>query len=76
MEVGRACIHADHRNNRVLFLLWKGLTAFLLYNQLRYLFGCCSLASQNAAEGQQLLAQLRSDGYLRADFQVAAKARV
>jgi len=73
MEVGRACIHADHRNNRVLFLLWKGLTAFLLYNQLRYLFGCCSLASQNAAEGQQLLAQLRADGYVRADFQVAAK---
>ncbi len=73
MEVGRACIHADHRNNRVLFLLWKGLTAFLLYNELRYLFGCCSLTSQKAAEGQQLMAQLRSENYVRADFCVAAK---
>lgn len=73
MEVGRACIHVDHRNNRVLFLLWKGLTAFLLYNQLRYLFGCCSLTSQNAAEGAQLMAQLKTGKAVRSDFQVAAK---
>lgn len=73
MEVGRACIHADHRNNRVLFLLWKGLTAFLLYNELRYLFGCCSLTSQNADEGQQLMGQLKAQKVVRSDFQVAAK---
>lgn len=73
MEVGRACIDADHRNNRVLFLLWKGLTAFLLYNQMRYLFGCCSLTSQNAAEGMQLMAQLTAEKVVRSDFQVAAK---
>ncbi|MFZ5627993.1 MAG: GNAT family N-acetyltransferase [Spirochaetota bacterium] len=73
MEVGRACIHAEHRNNRVLFLLWKGLTAFLLYNDLRYLFGCCSLTSQDMAEGQQLMQQLRSNDAVRSDFCVAAK---
>ncbi|MBS0616605.1 MAG: GNAT family N-acetyltransferase [Spirochaetes bacterium] len=73
MEVGRACIHAEHRNNRVLFMLWKGLVAYLLYNRLRYLFGCCSLASQDTAEGDQLLRQLRAANNVRADFCVAAK---
>ena len=73
MEVGRACIHADHRNNRVLFLLWKGLTAFLLYNNLRYLFGCCSLTSQDMGEGLRLMAQLKESGHVRSDFLVAAK---
>lgn len=73
MEVGRACIDAGHRNNRVLFLLWKGLTAFLLYNNLRYLFGCCSLTSQDMGEGLRLMAQLKESGHVRADFLVAAK---
>jgi putative hemolysin len=73
MEVGRACIHIDHRNSRVLFLLWKGLTAFLLYNRLRFLFGCCSLTSQKMPEGQKLMQQLYRDNYVRQDFCVDAK---
>ncbi len=73
MEVGRACIDAQHRNNRVLFMLWKGLVAYLLYNRLRYLFGCCSLTSQDESEGMQLMQQLLNDGHVRGDFCVAAK---
>jgi len=73
LEVGRACIHAEHRNNRVLFMLWKGLVAYLLYNRLRYLFGCCSLTSQDEAEGHQLMRQLITNNNVRDDFCVAAK---
>ena len=34
IEIGRGCIHKNHRNGRVLFMLWKGLAASLdLYGQ-------------------------------------------
>ena len=39
VEVGRACIHKDHRKGRVLFLLWKGFAGYLTHFKKRYLFG-------------------------------------
>ena len=64
VELGRACIAADHRNTRVLFLLWRGLAAYMLHNDKRYFFGCCSLTSQDAAVGQRVLQQLEAAGHL------------
>jgi putative hemolysin len=48
VETGRACVAKDHRNGRVLTLLWKGLALYMAWNRKRYLFGCCSLTSQDA----------------------------
>jgi putative hemolysin len=64
IELGRACIAAEHRNTQVLYLLWKGLAAYLQHNQKRYLFGCCSLTSQAPEEGAALYRQLRQEGWL------------
>ena len=50
VELGRACIARAHRNAQVLFLLWKGLAAYCRTTKA-YLFGCCSLTSQDASEG-------------------------
>ncbi|HKP95983.1 MAG TPA: GNAT family N-acyltransferase [Fibrobacteria bacterium] len=58
VEVGRACIGREHRNGRVLQLLWKGLARYLDWNGKRYLFGCCSLTSQDPAEGRALYRRL------------------
>lgn len=51
LEIGRACIAREHRNTRVLFLLWKGLANYAAIAGKRYLFGCCSLTSQDSDEG-------------------------
>ena len=51
VELGRACIHIDHRSGRVLYLLWRGLAKYMSLTEKRYLFGCCSITSQNEAEG-------------------------
>lgn len=64
VELGRACIARQHRDRRVLFLLWKALAQFTLSENKQYLFGCCSLTSQEPAEGQKLFSQLASDGHL------------
>jgi putative hemolysin len=64
VEIGRACIDRNHRSARVLFLLWKGLALYLACAEKRYMFGCCSLTSQNCADGKRALQQLTRDGHL------------
>jgi putative hemolysin len=51
VELGRACIHREHRSTDVLYLLWRGIAQYALRNGGRYLIGCCSLTSQDPAEG-------------------------
>lgn len=51
IELGRACIHADHRNFTVLNLLWKGIAGYARERNARYLLGCSSLTSQDEAVG-------------------------
>jgi putative hemolysin len=68
LEIGRACIAREHRNTRVLFLLWKGLAAYAEMNNKRYLFGCCSLTSQNEADGWLAACLLRHENHFHPDF--------
>lgn len=70
IELGRACIVREHRNSRVLFLLWAGLANYVLWNKKRYFFGCCSLTSQDTAEGLRAYAQLEADGHIHPDLRV------
>lgn len=51
VELGRACIRADHRNFTVLNLLWKGIAAYSNQRGARYLIGCSSITSQDATVG-------------------------
>ena len=64
VELGRACVAQSHRNTQVLFLLWKGLAAYVAFNRKRYLFGCCSLTSQDEAEGRRVFESLKRGGHL------------
>ena len=59
-ELGRACIHRDHRSHEVLNLLWRGLSRYVLVNGGRYMIGCCSITSQDPAEGHAVYASLKS----------------
>ncbi len=70
VEIGRACIGKKHRNSRVLFLLWKGLATYMERNDKRYLFGCCSLTSQDPAEGYRVMEYLRANGYVHPEYRV------
>lgn len=70
VELGRACISQAHRNRQVLFLLWKGLAAYVAHNRQRYLFGCSSLTSQDPAEGLAMADYLRGQGRLHPTYRV------
>lgn len=73
VELGRACIHRDHRSGRVLYLLWRGLAKYLQISEKRYLFGCCSLTSQSPEEGQAVYRVLKSKGYLHSEFNISVQ---
>jgi putative hemolysin len=51
VELGRACVHRDHRRMNVINLLWRGIANYALDRGVRYLVGCSSLTSQDAATG-------------------------
>src|SRR5215471_20387561 len=59
LELGRACVHREHRDSVVLMLLWKGIFRYAQGTGARFLVGCSSLTSQDPAEGMALFEQLR-----------------
>ena len=66
LELGRACIHAAHRSFTVLSMLWNGILAYARHCGARYLIGCSSLTSRDAAVGaatyQRLMPHLAAPG--------------
>ncbi len=58
VELGRACVHREHRNLVVLGLLWKGIADYARQNGARYLFGCSSISSQDPTIGASVYADL------------------
>ena len=59
IELGRACIHQEHRSTEVLYLLWRGIAQYALRHGARYLIGCSSLTSQDATHGSAVYEALR-----------------
>lgn len=80
IELGRACVHADHRNFNLLHLLWRGIARYAVERNARMLIGCSSISSQDPLDGiavyqklqPYLVAhELRTDP--RAEFKVVAE---
>jgi putative hemolysin len=73
LEIGRSCIAREHRNTRVLFLLWKGLALYATKLRKRYLFGCCSLFTLDCSEGKRAAQKLKSMNALHPEICVDAR---
>jgi putative hemolysin len=76
VEVGRACVALGHRNTQVLYLLWRGLANYMARTQSRFLFGCCSLTSQDPAEGFAVMEYLTAHGHLHPELWVLPQPEV
>jgi len=51
LELGRACIHRQHRSFAVLNLLWRGIAIYAQERGAQFLVGCSSLTSQDERVG-------------------------
>lgn len=58
VELGRACVHRQHRNLVVLGMLWKGIADYAKAKGGRFLMGCSSITSQDPAVGASTYAEL------------------
>ncbi|MEO9887316.1 MAG: GNAT family N-acyltransferase [Balneola sp.] len=72
-ELGRACIDINHRNGRVLFLLWRGLAKYMLLSEKRFLFGCCSITSQDTSMGIAYYKYLKEHNHMHPDYLIKVK---
>ncbi|MEU9517177.1 GNAT family N-acyltransferase [Streptomyces sp. NPDC048224] len=43
VEVGRSCVHPDHRDGTVIGLVWAGIARYMTDRRHAWLAGCCSL---------------------------------
>jgi putative hemolysin len=69
IELGRACVHKDHRNFNLLHLLWRGIARYALERKARYLVGCSSLTSQDPAAGSAMYESLQAKYLVRPELQ-------
>jgi len=72
-EVGRACVAKEHRNGRVLQLLWRGIARYLDWNDKRYVFGCCSVPTLEPQEIASVSLKLAREGHLHARYHAAVR---
>jgi len=64
VELGRACVHRDHRSIVVISMLWREIVRYALDRNARYLIGCSSLTSQDPAHGQAIYRRFIKEGHL------------
>lgn len=64
LEVGRACVHPDHRRSIVLNLLWRGISEYLNQSGCRVLMGCGSIKTESPAEAALLTTYFKKMGYV------------
>ncbi|WP_214354761.1 GNAT family N-acetyltransferase, partial [Streptomyces sp. CJ_13] len=58
VEVGRSCVHPDHRGGAVIALVWAGLARYMDRSGHNWLAGCCSIP---LADGGVLAAAARAN---------------
>ncbi len=47
VEIGRACVHADHRSGGAILALWGALAEFMTRNGLDTVIGCASVSMRD-----------------------------
>lgn len=49
VEIGRSCVHPEHRTGAVINLMWTGIARYLYLLDRRWLIGCASVPLPDAA---------------------------
>lgn len=73
VEVGRACIHKDHRSGRVLFLLWKGFAGYMTHFKKRFLFGYAAFKTTDTAMMMNTYLHLKEHGKVHSEIDLSPR---
>lgn len=62
VEVGRSCVHPEHRSGAVIAMLWEGLARYMQSHGAEYLMGCASISIADGGHvAASLYRRLKSD---------------
>ena len=71
VELGRSCVHPDHRNGGAIMALWGALAEFMVRNDLDTMIGCGSISMRDGGHvAASLWEQLRHTHLAPIDLQV------
>lgn len=71
VELGRSCVHPDHRHGGAIMALWGALAEFMVRNQLDTMVGCASISMRDGGHvAASLWEQLRHSHLAPIDLQV------
>jgi len=78
VELGRSCVHPEHRHGAVIMALWTALADFMLRNQLDTMVGCASIPMLHngvvsGAAAASIWQRLRQTHLAPAEYQVQAR---
>ena len=60
IELGRTCVHRDHRSGAAIGMLWAGLAGFVELNRVDYLIGCASVPMRDGGvQATAIMEQVR-----------------
>ncbi len=71
LELGRACIHRDHRKGAVMALLFRGIAEYMNQSRAQTLFGCSSVKVHQPREAALVYEYLRQQGHVVESSSVA-----
>lgn len=70
-ELGRSCVHPEHRSGGVILALWAALASFMQDNALDNMVGCASIGMRDGGHSAaSLWASLRDTHLAGVEFQV------
>ena len=58
LEAGRSCVHKDYRDGKIIRLLWRGLSSYILQKKIDFIIGCASFKGCNVNSIQDELSFL------------------
>jgi len=71
VELGRSCVHSDHRSGGVIMALWAALAQFMDRNGMDTVIGCASVSMRDGGHcAASLWARLRETHLAPIDLQV------
>jgi putative hemolysin len=73
LELGRSCVHADHRGGAAMFHLWNGLADYVLDRGIEVLFGVASFHGTDVAALAQPLSWLHRHHLAPPQMRVTAR---
>ena len=71
VELGRSCVHPDHRSGGAIMALWGALAEFMVRNDLDTMIGCASVSMRDGGHyAASLWKQLQTSHMAPIEWQV------